>query len=252
MVTVLSLRKRLFELWVKNPYTTPKKACEELKEPWPQRRKYVKKLLSEFRSYHNLASPQQAHRLEHRVFEWENIPRVYKGGDRMPVEILRVGWCVVVNRNDMWVFRDPRGSVHWYRGGLVRLYLKGELQLAKAKEVFCRAFSWFTNEQLKKFLDVPLVEKYRKWIFEIGSPMPKFDIKTFERSHGLRIFTDGSHRTSLHVGEATPFWIDEQRQATAEFGVVVNQFGVEIREHMKLIRLWQDEAKGLRLRSVVC
>jgi len=40
--------------------------------------------------------------------------------------------------------------------------------------------------------------------------------------------------------------LDEQRQATADLGSVVQQFGVEIQEHMKLIRLWQREAKHVR------
>jgi hypothetical protein len=124
--------------------------------------------------------------------------------------------------------------------------LKGELQLAKAKELFCRAFSWFSPQELKKYLNVPLKETYKKWTFELGSPVPRFDIRQFERSHGLRIFTDGSDPRAVHVGESTPFWIDEQRQATAEFGSVVQQFGVELKEHMKLIKLWQQEAKGFR------
>ena len=158
------------------------------------------------------------------------------------------GWRVSKgNRNDMWVFRDPegQGSVHWYKEGLIRLYLKGELQLARAKELFCRAFSWFGKEDIRRYLDVPLVEKYRKWTFELGQPMPRFDIRQFERSHGLRIFTDLSHPTSVHVGESIPFWIDEQRQATSELSKVVNEFGVDIKEHLKLISGAQDFVKEI-------
>jgi len=245
-----SLRKKVFDEWVKNPYTRALKICEIHHLDYNQHGKYINRLLSEFRSYHNLGLPQKAQRLEHRVFEWECISRELLPGTDLDVgrRLMFWGWKPVENRNGMWTFKgDPRGSVHWYKEGLVRLYLKGELQLASAKELFCHAFRWFTPKELVQYLDAPLKETFRKWIFEIGSPMPKIDIRSFERSHGLHIFTDLSHRTSLHVGEATPFWIDEQRQATSELSGVVQQFGVEIKEHLKLITLWQEEAKGVRV-----
>jgi len=248
-VRVDSLRKRTFEAWVKNPYDTAKKLCSDLQLDYRQHGNYLNRLLSEFRSYHSFGLPQEAHFPEHRVFEWERIPRLVEEGGGMHLIAWRAGWRVTHNRNEMWVFRDDRGSIHWYKGGLVRLYLRGELQIAKAKELFCRAFSWFTPQELRKYLDVPLKEKYKKWTFEMGTPVPRFDIRTFERSHGLRIFSDGSHPTSIHVGESTfdlKVLLDEQRQATADLGSVVQQFGVEIQEHMKLIKLWQKEAKHAR------
>jgi len=244
-----AIRKQIFDEWVKNPYTTAKKICVIHKLDYKQHGNYVNKLLSEFRSYYSLGLPQKAQRLEHRVFEWENIPReLLPGLDEDVGRRLKFwGWKPVENNNGMWTFKgDPRGSVHWYKEGLVRLYLKGELQLASAKELFCHAFRWFTPAELVQYLDVPLKETFRKWIFEIGSPMPKIDIRSFERSHGLHIFTDLSHATSLHVGESLPFWIGEQRQATSELGGVVQQLGIEIQEHLKLIKMWQEEAKGIR------
>lgn len=242
-----SIRKKLYNLWAYNPYLTPKKACEQLQLDYKRHGNYVKKLLSEFRGYYSFGSPQQAHLPKHRVFEWEKIPRVYENQVEMPLFVWKAGWRVVSNRNGMWVFKDARGAVHWYKEGLVRLYLHGELQLAKAKELFCRAFSWMSSKEIGKFLDVPLNETYKKWTFDVGAPVPRFDIRQFERSHGLRIFTDGSDPRSVHVGESTPFWIDEQRQATKELGEVVKQFGVEIQEHLKLIQEWQKEAKTARL-----
>jgi len=244
MVTILSLRKRLFELWVKNPYTTPKKACEELKEPWPQRRKYVKKLLSEFRSYHNLASPQQAH-LHRRVFVWERVD-----GDRSVA--LAHGWVRVMNKNNMLVFRHEFGSAHWYQSGKLMLYLRGEVLLARVKELFCKAFSWLSGKELSGYLDVTLREELRHWTFDVGSPMPRFDIRSFERSHGMRIFTDGSHPTCLEIEESVPFWISQVNESISDFGKLHEQFGENLREHLKLIKLWQKEAKGVRVRSKVC
>ena len=235
-----SLRQRIYELWVKNPYTTAKNVCEALQLDYKTHGSMVNVRLSEMRSYHKFGSPQGAHVPVHRrVFVWECVPRP----DELPVEFWRVGWRVVQNRNDMWVLKDPgRGSVHWYKEGLVRLYLQGPVVLARAKELFCRAFSWFSAAELSKFLDVPLREESKHWVFEVGAPMPRFDIRQFERSHGIRIFTDGSHPTSLEVEETRPFWLDAFETAT-------DQFGKEIQEHLSLIKLWQKEAQFYREKS---
>lgn len=248
-----SLRNKVFEVWVNNPYITAKKLCSDLKISYTEHQNYINRLLSEFRSYTDLGLPQEPLRLEHRTFEWGCISRIGlldQVSDELPLAVHKVGWRVSRgNRNDMWVFNHDLGSVHWYKKGLVLLYLKGELLEAKVKELFCKAFSFMKQDQefFKKYLDVPLREVYRKWIFEMGKPIPKFDIRTFERSHGLRIFTDLSHPTSIHVGEAQPFWLDEQRRANMELASVVQQFGVEIQEHMKLIKIWQEEAKESRI-----
>jgi hypothetical protein len=246
------IRKQIFEEWVKNPYVTATKICETCHFNYEKHGNYINRLLSEFRSYTDLGLPQEPLRLEHRTFEWENIPREELPGNgefERRLKFHRPGWVLAKdNNNGMWVFRDGLGSVHWYKEGKVLLYLKGELKLAKVKELFCKAFSFMKQdcEFFEKYLDVPLREVFRKWIFEMGKPVPKFDIRTFERSHGLRIFTDLSHPTSIHISEAQPFWLEEQRQATAELGGVVQQLGVEIQEHLKLIKMWQEEAQGAR------
>ncbi len=251
MVTVDSLRKRVYDIWVQNPYIQALDTCKKLDLTYVDHGQYIRNLLSQFRSYYQFGSPQKAHVFpEHRVFEWEKVPRdLLPGEGDLEKRLILWGWKKVVNRNDVWSFRDPlgQGSVHWYeakkKGGLVRLYLKGELQLAKAKELFCRAFRWFDANDLRKYLNIPLVEKYRKWTFEMGQPVPRFDIRQFERSHGLRIFTDLSHPTSWHVGESIPFWLDEQREATKELGSIVREFGYDIKEHLKLISSAQDFVK---------
>ena len=249
MVTVKkpdsSLRQQIYELWVENPYIRPKEACKKLNLDYKTKGAMVRVRLSEFRCYHKFGSPQKAQTAPHRrVFVWERVERpvdVDGAGELvMPLFVGRAGWkWVLGNNNGMWVFRDDRGSVHWYKEGLVRLYLKGAVQLARAKELFCRAFSWFSPEELKKFLDVPLREELKHWVFDVGAPMPRFDIRQFERSHGIRIFTDGSHPTALEVEEGRPFWLDAFQDAT-------DKFGVEIQEHLKLIQMWQKEAKFYR------
>jgi len=149
----------------------------------------------------------------------------------------------------MWVFRDDRGSVHWYKGGVVRLYLRGAVQLARAKELFCRAFSWFSDEQFVEFLDCPIREELRHWVFDVGAPMPRFDIRNFEKSHGLRIFTDGSHPTSLEVEETRPLSLVQFEETIGKLDGTIDNFGVNLKEHLNLIQTWQKEAENVRRRK---
>ena len=82
MVRADSLRKDVYDLWVGNPYTTAKSACEKLEKDYKIHGNYINKLLSEFRSYYQFGSPQKPHLLpEHRVFEWERVPRFYDHGE---------------------------------------------------------------------------------------------------------------------------------------------------------------------------
>jgi len=178
------------------------------------------------------------------VFVWERVV-----GDR--VEALKWGWVEVVNRNGMFVFRDDRGTVHWYKGGLTRLYLKGEVKLARCKELFCRAFSWFGPEDLKKYLDVPLREESKHWVFDLGAPVPRFQILNFERSHGIKVYSDASHSTCIEVEESTPFWISEFNKSISDFGKLHEQFGENLKVHLRLIQLWEKEARGFRVKSKI-
>ena len=244
-----SIAQKVYSLWVKNPYITARKICEIEPFDYKKSGNYINKLLSQYRSYHRFGSPQKPHLPKHRTFEWEKISRTLVPGKAPIKKRLKLwGWEEVSNQNGMWTYKDPnaRGTVHWYKGGLVRLYLKGELQEARVKELFCRAFSWMTPKEFDKYLSGRLKEVYKKWTFELGAPTPRFDIREFERSHGIRIFTDGSDPRAIHVGESTPFWIGEQRQATSELSETISQLGVQIQEHMKLIKLWQKEAKQQR------
>jgi len=230
-----SIRREVFDLWVENPYLTAKKICSLLELNYRRHGNYLNRLLSEFRSYYDLGSALKAQLPHKRVFVWKKV-----GGSR--TRALESGWMKSANRNGMLVFRDAQGSVHWYKGGLVRLYLRGAVQLAWAKELFCRAFSWFSDEQLCRFLDVPLREESRHWVFELDKPVSRFDIRKFKRSHGIRIFADKSHTTAVEIEESQPFWIGELRET-------VELFGLEIREHLKLIREWQKEARGNRIQE---
>lgn len=184
----------------------------------------MNKTLSEFRSYQKLGLPQRPHDfpLHKRVFEWENV------GRGLGVDLVGFGWVAVRNRNGMFVFRCDLGSVHWYAGGLVRLYVRGPVLLARVKELFCRAFVGVLGwEMVQGLLGGRLEEKERKWTFELGQLVPRFDIRKFERSHGIRIFADGSHPTAVHVVETAPFWLDRLED-------VQKQLALNLETHLKV------------------
>lgn len=231
-----SLRERTFKAWTESPYISARKLCADWKIKYEIHGHTIRNYLSQFRCHYEdgrVLKPLVPHR---RVFEWESVPRGLVEEERA----VGCGWCVVSNRNGMLSFRSDRGSVHWFKGGLVRLFLKGSVQVARAKELFCRAFSWMSAEEFSRFLDGRLVEKERHWVFEVGSPMPRLDVRTFENSHGLRIFTDLSHPMSLEVAEsAEPLYL-------AKLSGVCERFGQEIEAHMDLIKAWKDEAERAR------
>jgi len=270
-----------------NPNT--KNLTQEAEIEYKTHGNYVNKLLSEFRSYYKqvrVGLPLKplkdggvgvtarfvggvcVGRLEKRTFVWENVPRQpyvggvdYKKGEVPVVRLAEAGWRPVLgNRNNMWIFRGGFGHVHWYKNGLVLLYLKGEFSqaaLAKVKELFCKAFFFMSMQEVSKYLDVPIREVSRKWIFDVGAPMPRFKINHFERSHGLVALTDNSHPTCIHFLESVPFWIDEQKQVNDKLSSnidglsdTVGQMGLEIKAHLKLIRAWEKQSDASRKQSV--
>lgn len=155
------------------------------------------------------------------------------------------GWVQAMQpqRNPFLIFRGDYGTVHWYKSGKVLLYLRGQVQLARVKELFSEAFSFLPDEILNRYLDLPLRTESRHMVFEIGKELPKFDIRFYEKSHGMRIFVDGSHPTSVEVSETEPFWLSSLENVTAKLAD-------EIDEHLALIRDYREEAKARRSDSL--
>lgn len=253
-----SIKKKVYHLWSKNPALKAKQICSTLKLNYSKHGNYVNKLLSELRSYPKFGIPLKPQSLHKRIFCWENVPRQLlldhlscKQEELTEEKLAKIGWKASSNKNGMLHFSDKRGRVHWYRNGKVLLYLGNPPIIAKAKELFCRAFSWFDGTEISKYTDVPLREKCRHWVFDVGKPIPKIDIRQFKSSHGIYVYSDNSHPNAVEVEETVPFWIDEFREIAQNFGESVTQFGDEIAEHLKLIREWQNEAKDRREKSLI-
>jgi hypothetical protein len=231
----LSIRERTLTLFAGNPHLKAKKICEILRLNYREKGRYINSLLSDFKCHYDFGLPQKALVPHRRVFVWKNVE-----GSRE--KALGCGWEPVKNRNGMLVFRGDGGSVHWYKGGLVRLCLRGELQLARAKELFSRAFGWFTTTRLCKYVDAPTHETTREWVFDVGSPLPRFDIRHFEGSLGIRIYSDGSHPRAVEVRETEPLWLDR-------FERVTDKFAGQIEGHLGLIKEWRKEVKERQFES---
>lgn len=229
-----SVRKQVFELWTENSLSTAKPICKFLGLEYKDHGRYVNRLLSEFRYYYVRGSPQRPHRC---VFVWECVE-----GDRDMA--LGVGWRRSKNRNGFLVFEGSGGAVHWYQGGKVMLYLKHGLPVGKAKELFSRAFGSVvvSDEYLCRLLDAPMKTTDRHYVFDVakkGERLPRFKIDRFTKSHGLTIYTDGSHPSAIEVREQEPFWLQK-------FGEVTEAFGDQIKSHLNLVEEWRKEASVAR------
>jgi len=233
-----SIRQRVFEILRRNPYYKAKYICSLLELNYKEHGRYINKLKSDFHYYYKIGLPQKPHK---RVFVWDCVVEDFGERERFRGIALNYGWRQPVGeqRNPFLVYRGSHGSVHWYKSGKVLLYLRGSLMLARVKELFSEAFVFLPKAMLLRYLDTPIREESRHIIFDVGGPMPRFDIRYYEKTHGLRIYTDGSHPQALEVAETAPFWLDD-------FKLVVQEFGKEIRAHMALIQEWQREAKERR------
>jgi hypothetical protein len=240
-----SVRRKVLDFWMKNQHLTAKPTCEMLDIDYKKHGNYVKRLLCDFRRNPKFGRPLKA-QLHRRVFVWECVSRELLFG-RFPALrsgfVSVFGWKAVANRNGMLVFRDDvLGSVEWFVNGRVLLFLRGSLLLAHAKELFCKAFCWFTPQEWATYLDVPLREESRHWVFEVGKPLPRFEIRQFERTHGLKLYSDGSHPTAVEIEETRPFWLDQWEDVT-------RRFGDNIEAHLNLIETWKKEAESRVLRT---
>lgn len=230
MVIDNSIRKQVYFLWVQNPHFKAKLICQKLKLDYKNHGQYVNNLLSSFRSHNNFGFAQKP--LPHRrIFVWNDILR-----ELLPEKKLeKLGWKLSNNRNGMLIFSGDQGTVHWYKNGKVRLYLRGAVQIARAKELFCRAFHWFTTSLVCRYVDAPLREVGRHWVFEVGCEVPRFDIHSFKSSHGIRVFSDGSHPRAVEIEETQPFWLRQFEKITAKLER-------EIDSHLDLLYKWKEEA----------
>lgn len=236
----VSTRKAVFNILEQNKDLKPSQIIEILKKDFGvtnPNKQTIRNYKAEWKKgtlcY---ASPLRPHR---RVFEWLVVR-----SKRRENKALDRGWNIVSNRNQMMVFRGDAGSVHWYPKGKVLLYLRGQAMMSKAKELFCRAF-WNVigkNETLKS-VSAPVREIGRHMVFDLGHKLPKFEIRYYEKSHGIRIFSDGTHPTAVEVAETEPFWLNRLDDMADVFSETGESFKESMDRHLSAIGTFEEESK---------
>lgn len=238
-----SIRQRVKEQYVKNKSIKAKEICAQLDLKYFKHGKYVNRLLSTMRSNPNFESPLKAHSLHKRIFVWDDVPRVLLPEELQDGFDKWRGWTRSKNKNGMLVFRGKFGSVHWYKGGQVRVHMKGSVMLAQVKELFSRAFGWVDKEELCKFLDVPMQERRRHWVFKTKELLPPFEVRKFEKSHGIHIFSDKSHPNAVEVEETVPHWASKMLTRIDEIKSCLASRGKDC-ELQSDITLWRESCES--------
>ena len=223
-----SIRKEVYQLWFNNNALQAKEICSKLELIYKDHGRYVNKLLSEFRSNPNIGIAYKPQGIHHSVFVWKNVPFSLLPDYLENGFVSWKGWKKSSSKNGMCVFKDTLGIIHWYKNGSVRLYSKS-CKLADVKSLFSKAFHWLTNEILLKYLDAPLRESSRHYVFDVDGKVPRFDINHFTDSHGLQIVSDGSHPDKIEVIESIPFWVKDLQKKVNQ----IEEFIIELKNDRK-------------------
>jgi hypothetical protein len=159
------------------------------------------------------------------------------------------GWKKVRNRNGMVAFRCDQGmilgSVQWYPSGAVNVITRGSSNLGMAKGLFCKAFNWLSDSELNRLCEGIFQESIRHHFIDTGKELPLgLNIDKFQKTHGLRFFTDNTRpgNTWIEAEETVPLYL--QTMLATE-----NKLAENIESHMKLITAWQEEAARRRQRA---
>lgn len=224
-----SIRKDVYELWFNNKALQAKEICSTLGLRYKDHGRYVNKLLSEFRSNPHIGAAYKPQGIHHRIFVWKNVPLSLLPGCLEKGFFSWKGWKKSKSKNGMYVFRDKLGTIHWYQSGLVRLYSKS-CKLANIKRLFSKAFHWVTKATLCKYLDAPLHESGRHYVFDVGGKISRFYINHFKDTHGLRIVSDGSHPNKIEVIESSPFWVKNLQETLSRIETSI----IELKNNLKV------------------
>lgn len=217
-----NIREGIRNLLRQNPKFSTKKICSMLGLPYPIYKGYVRKEACIFRREsvtHVTVTPEHSHRNKYvwKIEAWEGI----KAKLSKPWKYSQT--------NRLWFFHDDiLGSILWHNTNRIELLLKGRLQLARVKELFCHAFlDYVTIHEIDQVFGQGVIES-RHHVFPISQQLPKFEIDYFAGSHGLTVYSDGSHKNAIEVSETKPFWLEELHE-------IGDNFKQDMNRHMALL-----------------
>lgn len=201
-----SLRQRVFALLDKNPYLTAKPLCEKLNLPYKQYSNYITKIKSEWKSYRQKQRGSNCS----SIHSWHGWCRVPDYVDRTLA--LEVGWEETKSKNRWLLWHDRVGRMMWFESGRINVYVRSPANLGRAKQLISNGF--FNTGlifELRILEQVFETFKFRgaHYVFDVGQPLPKMTVDTFERSHGIIIkLGDKSHPRCIEVISRCPDWAE--------------------------------------------
>jgi len=156
------------------------------------------------------------------------------------------GWRVSRNRNRERLWSQSGITLGWHRNGTVVFRFKGFRPQGHLLTAFIHAFwkmflsSGKAQHEVFNYLETLFKERYSQkgfdFVYETWRPLPKLTVKDFHKSYGITIkLGDGSHPTALEVEQREPFWFSKIEK-------IVDQLGVEIKNHLALIKSWREES----------
>lgn len=205
-----SIAQRVYSILDKNPYSTSKHVCRELKISYEVHGHYVRNLICRWKCHHQFGlwpkSPKSPNQHHARAFCY-----VPKSADRD--RALEAGWTLSKNRNRCLLFKDSEfGRIEWFRSGRVNVMIKRPQQMGRVKQLLCKAFYESGLIYDLKVLDAFLARVYWKGAHEVhecSERLPYRVIDNYVESHGIRIVLgDRSHPKAVEVQWCYPDWIE--------------------------------------------
>lgn len=171
-----------------------------------------------------------------------------------------LGWSVSKNRNRCRRISRLGITLFWFQDGTVQFRFKGSRSevdlLAAFSQAFWRVLRAAGNSEvgLADFLKAVFKSRYRQGpvhrTFDLGEPLPRFNIKYYEKSRGLAIKSDGSHPTALEIVEREPPWCSKLDDASDKISKAADLFAENIKTHLEVPKAMAKAVEELRNESL--
>lgn len=202
------LKTRVFEALRENPYLSNKKLCKVLGISYRLHGKTVRQYRWLLKTSTDFVDVSSASKLHWRVFGVVADNTLFNRD-----EAVAYGWHVKRNRNRSLAWLRDKGVlgwIDWGNRGKIIVRLKGNRNLGHLKQLFYNAFA--RNNLVDELSVVDdafdrLEEIRRHHVFTLNENLPKFNVSTFGKTHGLRVYTDNSHAKAIEIEETVPLGV---------------------------------------------
>jgi len=148
----------------------------------------------------------------------------------------------------------------WYQDGTVQFRFKGSRSKSDLLAAFSQAF-WLvlrgagnSEMRLADFLRALFKARYIPGpvhrVFDVGEPLPRFNIKYYEKSRGLAVKADRSHPTALEFEEREPPWSKKLDEASDKISNAADLFAENIKTHLEVPKAMTEAVQELKSESL--